>query len=206
VSNASDESTACARIRDAALRLFAEHGVGRATIRDIAAAAGVSSGLVRHHFGSKEALRDACDAYASEQLARLREQLFGAGRAADQAFLAQAQPEVLLLQRYLMSSLLDGSPTAAARFDEAVAAGEHWLAGRGIESPDLRAYAAVLLAMQMGTFLLRDHLSRALDVDIATPAGQARMTRGFVEVFARPLLTAEQVANAHAALDTIDDP
>jgi AcrR family transcriptional regulator len=187
-----DESTACVRIRDAALRLFAERGIGPATIRDIAAAAGVSSGLVRHHFGSKEALRDACDAYASERLAVLGEPLSGAHLA-----------EVLLLQRYLLSSLLDGSVTAAARFDEAVTAGEQWLAGRGISSPDPRAYAAVLVAMQMGAFLLRDHLSRALGVDLGTPAGQARLTRGFVEVFARPLLSEAQVANAHAALDTI---
>ncbi|MGH3750942.1 MAG: helix-turn-helix domain-containing protein, partial [Micromonosporaceae bacterium] len=54
---AHEDLTARARIRDAALRLFAERGIGPATIRDIAKAAGVSSGLVRHHFGSKEALR-----------------------------------------------------------------------------------------------------------------------------------------------------
>ncbi len=42
--------TARARIREAALRHFAEEGYERATIRAIAATAGVSPGLVRHHF------------------------------------------------------------------------------------------------------------------------------------------------------------
>ena len=78
----SEDVTTRTRIRDAALRLFAERGIGAATIRDIATEAGVSSGLVRHHFGSKEALRDACDTYAAEEIAVLREELIGQGRVA----------------------------------------------------------------------------------------------------------------------------
>ncbi|GGP44829.1 TetR/AcrR family transcriptional regulator [Saccharothrix coeruleofusca] len=45
-----------AAILDAARRAFAEHGYDRATIRDIAARAGVTHGLVMRHFGSKEQL------------------------------------------------------------------------------------------------------------------------------------------------------
>ena len=41
----AEDLTARARIRDAALRLFAERGTDGATIRDIAKAAGVSGGL-----------------------------------------------------------------------------------------------------------------------------------------------------------------
>ncbi|MFC7734043.1 TetR/AcrR family transcriptional regulator [Actinomadura keratinilytica] len=43
-SRSSEDLTARARIRDAALREFAEHGVSGATIRGIAKAAGVSPG------------------------------------------------------------------------------------------------------------------------------------------------------------------
>src|SRR3954465_4118441 len=70
VSSSSD-LTARARIRDAAIELFAERGVEAATIRDIAQAAGASSGLLRHHFGSKEGLRDACDEFALSELLRV---------------------------------------------------------------------------------------------------------------------------------------
>jgi AcrR family transcriptional regulator len=61
--------TGRARIRDAAITCFATEGFG-ASVRTIAESAGVSPGLVTHHFGSKDALRTACDA---EVLARYRQ-------------------------------------------------------------------------------------------------------------------------------------
>ena len=42
-----------ARIRLAALELFGAQGFDKTTIRQIATRAGVSPGLVIHHFGSK---------------------------------------------------------------------------------------------------------------------------------------------------------
>lgn len=44
----------------AAMRHFGEDGFERAAIRGIAVEAGV---LVRHHFGSKQALREVCDVH-----------------------------------------------------------------------------------------------------------------------------------------------
>ena len=52
---ALEDLTARARIRDAALVLFAERGTNSTTVRDIAKAAGVSGGLLRHHFGQRGA-------------------------------------------------------------------------------------------------------------------------------------------------------
>ena len=48
-----------ARILDAALAEFREHGYERAGLRRIAAAARVTTGAVYNHFGSKEGLFDA---------------------------------------------------------------------------------------------------------------------------------------------------
>ena len=58
---AADDRTARAVIRDEALRLFAERGPDRVRLREIAAAADVSPGLIMHHYGSLEGLRDAVD-------------------------------------------------------------------------------------------------------------------------------------------------
>jgi len=201
---AFEDLTARARIRDAALRLFAERGVDGATIRDIAKAAGVSAGLVRHHFGSKAALRDACDAYALDRLMRIKEQAVLDGQLADPGFLPAVHPTVLSLYRYLARALLDGSAAAAAMFDEMVDLAESWMArhlpGR---STDPRAYAAVLVAMQIGMLGMHDHLSRALGADIFSPEGHLRMTRGAVDLHSHALLTTEQAEQAHAGFDQL---
>lgn len=63
----SADLTAAARIRDAAIEQFGEHGFG-VGLRKIAEAAGVSAALVIHHFGSKEGLRKACEDYIAEQI------------------------------------------------------------------------------------------------------------------------------------------
>ncbi|WP_329603806.1 helix-turn-helix domain-containing protein, partial [Nocardia seriolae] len=48
----TDDLTTRARIRDAAITVFGEQGFG-VGVRAIAAAAGVSPGLVNHHFGDR---------------------------------------------------------------------------------------------------------------------------------------------------------
>src|SRR6188508_3529955 len=68
MSSAVDEGdlTAKATIRNAALRLFADRGPDAVTVRDVAAAADVSPGLVMHHFGSKAGLREAVDEHVAQ--------------------------------------------------------------------------------------------------------------------------------------------
>ncbi len=199
---AFEDLTARARIRDAALRLFGEHGMGTTTIRDIAAAAGVSGGLVRHHFGSKEGLRDACDAYALDQLMRLKEQAVVEGRLAAPGFLAGAQPTMLLFYRYLARSMLDGSAAAATMFDEMVDLGEKWLAEHhpGLTG-DQRAYSALLVAMELGALSMNEQLSRALGADIFSREGHLRLAKAKLDFYSRPLLSPELAAEARAAID-----
>lgn len=65
-----------ARILEAALALFVEQGPAAVTMREIAAASGVTKSLIHHHFGSKEALwsavkEDAFLRYAQGQRADL---------------------------------------------------------------------------------------------------------------------------------------
>ena len=196
-----DDLTARARIRDAAIDLFSERGIAGATIRDIALKAGVSSGLLRHHFGSKEGLRDACDEFAMGQLGELRQQMLAGGKLADRSFLNSVHPEAMRLQAYLVRSMVDGSNPQL--FQLMVASGEQWMATTGIESDDPRSFAAVLVAMQMGMFLLRDQLSVVLGQDAGTPAGHSRVLKSAVEIFSRPIVTPEQAEQARAALDVL---
>lgn len=63
--NANAEETK-QRILDAASKLFAEGGFEGTSVRQIASSAGVSLGMIRHYYGSKEGLYRACidSAYA----------------------------------------------------------------------------------------------------------------------------------------------
>ena len=195
-----EDLTARARIRDAALALFAERGMDRATIRDIAKAAGVSGGLVRHHFGSKDGLRAACDSYALDQLMQIKEQAVD-GQLANPSFMSAAHPTVLLLYRYLARSLVDGSPAAAAMFDEMVELGEAWLTRHNPgQMADPRGYSAVLVAMQTGMLMMHGQLSRWLGADIFTADGHLRLTEAMIDFFSQPLLSPELADQARAAV------
>ena len=197
----AEDLTARARIRDAALRLFAERGLDGATIRDIARAAGVSGGLVRHHFGSKDDLRAACDSYALDQIMRIKEQAVLEGQLANPGFMSAAHPTVLLTLRYLARSLVDGSPAAAAVFDEMVELGEAWLDQHHPgQIPDPRGYSAVLVAMQSGLFMMHSQLSRWLGADIFTPEGHLRLTTALIDFYSQPLLSPALAEQARAAV------
>jgi TetR/AcrR family transcriptional regulator, regulator of cefoperazone and chloramphenicol sensitivity len=201
---AFEDLTARARIRDAALRLFAERGIEGAKIRDIAQAAGVSAGLVRHHFGSKEALRGACDAYVLERLMRIKEQAVLEGQLANPGFLLAVHPTVLLGLRYFARAMVDGSRAAASLFDEMVELGERWLADHYPgQFADPRAYSALLVAMQTGLLAMHEHMSRVLEADIFSPSGHLRIMRATVDFYSQPLLSPELAAQAHASLDQV---
>ncbi len=201
---AFEDLTAQARIRDAALRLFGERGVEGTTIRDIARAAGVSGGLIRHHFGSKEDLRAACDAYALKRLVEIKEQAILQGQIANPGFLASAQPAVVGLLQYFARSMADGSPAAASMFDEMVDLTEQWLAEHSqARIRDRRAHAAVLVAMELGALMLRDQLSRVLGDDILIPEGNLRFLRARVDFYSQPLLSDELARQVDQALDQL---
>jgi len=197
----AEDLTARARIRDAAVRLFAERGADGTTVREIAQAAGVSPGLLRHHFGSKEALREACDSFVLDRIMQIKEELLLENKMASPGFLPSVHPTILLSYRYVTRALLDGSPRAAAMFDDMVVLTEKWITKYTPEvTADHRAYAAVLVAMQSGMLAMHDHVSRALGVDVFTTDGHARMAGALADFYSRPLLDAEFVAKAHDAL------
>jgi AcrR family transcriptional regulator len=190
--------TARARIREAALVHFAEDGYDRATIRAIARTAGVSPGLLRHHFGSKEDLRAACDEYVLEMVRRVNAQVFE-----DPATAAAVRPVTERFGAYVARSLSDGSPTSGPIFDEMAAATERWLARSdghraGPPGVDRRIRAALLTAMALGVPLLRDHVSRALGVDMYTSEGDRLVGLGLLDIYSNPVIDDGTAAAARA--------
>ncbi len=190
--------TARANIRNAALRLFADRGHDAVTVRDIAAAAGVSPSLVVHHFGSKDGLRAAVDAHAAESFDALFAELEGqdlaemlAGGEAPTSVaeaLAQAFPHGSPLPAYLRRLLLTNDPVGAALFGRWYAVTRRLLdamveQGAAAPSQDPAVRAAFLLANDLALILLRNQIAAAIGDDPLTPAGLQRWAREVSAVY-----------------------
>jgi AcrR family transcriptional regulator len=195
-----DDLTARARIRDAALEVFAERGDKGATVRGIAEVAGVSPALVQHHFGTKERLRAACDSYVGQWF---DDQVHSGiddrqiERPEFSADLFRTSPPVL---RYLTRALVDTSPGSAKIFDHLVGVTEKYLAA-GSGDSELRDRAAVLVAMRLGMIVLHQHVNRVLDLDLFSAAGAARVGSAALDLFHPDLAGPELMASAHRAAD-----
>jgi len=188
--------TGRAVIRNAALRLFAELGHDAVTMRQIAAAAGVSPSLVVHHFGSKEGLRAAVDAYAGRAFDSLfamdehdvADAVTGDGWMSVAEMFARAFPPGSPLPAYLRRLLLTNDPAGAALFGRWFNQTHQLLnsmteigATRPSEDPMVRA--AFLLVNDLALLLLRNQVAAAIGVDPLTPEGMARWAKEVTAVY-----------------------
>jgi AcrR family transcriptional regulator len=194
-----EDLTARARIRDAAIRLFTDRGMEKTSILDIAKEAGVSGGLIRHHFGSKDGLREACDTYVFDELLKFKEEALAKGQA-DPAFVPTFDTRQLLFRRYLGRAMIDGSEAAAAQFVEIVDGTERYFREQGMDMPDPRGVAAALAAMTGGLMILQDHVARALGEEPGTNEAMLRMSLAAGHLFLNPLGDAEILEKAREAL------
>ena len=173
-------------IRNAALRLFADHGPAAVSVRQIAEAAGVSPALVLHHYGSKAGLRAAVDQYAAAQFDALFEdadgvgELLTAGSSASIAELfARALPADSPLPAYFRRLVLEGDPAGGALFRRWYDASRLLLdrmteAGFAGPTDDPEVRAAFMLSADLVLLLLREPLTDVLGVDPLSPSGLPR--------------------------------
>lgn len=171
---------------EAALASLAERGLGAVSVRDVAARAGVSPGLVRHHFGSFGALLNQAYRHVVQRV----EDHFDAALAEARedpdarlaAFIAASfSPEIVdrdLLSAWLgFWGLVRGDPAAAAWHAESYAAYRGRI-GELLEAAgrtrgrvvDARAGGLGLSAMLDGLWL-----ELCLDPDTFTPTEATRL-------------------------------
>ena len=167
-----DDRTAKARIRDAAILCFSEHG-SETTARKVAQAAGVSPGLVIHHFGSMDGLRSACDEYVAASIRRVEEGAASAGPRLD-ILAALRDSETGLLMGYLAKILSDDAPAVAKLVDDLVTDAEGYCqryveAGMMRPTVNPRGRAAVLVLQSLGVLVMHKHVERILGVDLTDP-------------------------------------
>lgn len=170
-----DDRTTKARIRDAAIECLAEFGVGATTARKVAERAGVSPGLVIHHFGTMEGLRSVCDEHIAAVIRGHKLEAMSAGPNLD-VLAAFRNPDIGPLMSYLARVLADDSPTVARLVDDLVDDAEGYIE-QGVESgmiqptADPRGRAVVLTIWNLGALVLHEHLERLVGVDLTDPEG-----------------------------------
>ncbi|MFC3778755.1 TetR/AcrR family transcriptional regulator [Mycolicibacterium holsaticum] len=170
--------TSVEKIRNAALRSFATTGTAMTSLRTVAAAAGVSLGLVQHHFTTKARLIQAVDDYVMTVVnATLSEpvteppgdSISDIGQRVTQ--LVVEHPDVV---DYAGRALTDGSALGRKLFDALAALGAARWQQRtelGLTRPGLDPTWAMLnpLVLALGTFILRAHIERHLPEPFTTP-------------------------------------
>jgi TetR/AcrR family transcriptional regulator, regulator of cefoperazone and chloramphenicol sensitivity len=185
----SGDLTARARLRDAALELFAERGIEKSSVRAIARAAGVSPGLIRHHFGGKDGLRAAVDEAMVERfsagLARAAGGLppddlaagvnaAGVDAAGVNAAVAEVVGSVPHLAAYLRRSFIEDTPASRqlfARFLAIARAELDRLRRAGLVRPgtDMRWAPYQLIFLIAGPLLLEPAIEDDLGAAVFAP-------------------------------------
>ncbi|OMC51934.1 TetR family transcriptional regulator [Mycolicibacterium fortuitum] len=170
------------RIRDAALRCFAAQGISATTMRTIAEAAGVSHGLLRHHFGSKDGLIAAVDDHVLRIFSEALEsnplpvptQPTDDFKSLGGRFskLIHDHPDIV---DYVGRALGEGNNIGAVIFDGLLKISirqRDTFAAAGLTRADIDPEWAALnpLILRLGAIMLRSHIARHVDEAFTTPA------------------------------------
>lgn len=207
--SSTPELTARARILHAAVRRFATDGL-HAGLRTVAADAGVTAGLIIHHFGSRDGLLSACDkeVLALTRSSKTAVMTGGAGEMLTQ--MAQAEQYAPAVG-YVLRRLQAGGPMAAQLVEDFVADSVSYLADgekAGVIRPsrDPEARARLLTEMALGALLLQMPAQKEhLDVEeLPRWMGEysARIIAPYLELFTEPLLTDSSMLEAYRAQGT----
>ncbi|WP_022871350.1 TetR family transcriptional regulator [Yaniella halotolerans] len=184
------------RILNAAIKLFGEHGVRGTTLKSIAAEANVSQALIVHHYGTKEGLRSACDAYVADVIRERKEETLAEPQFDPLMTLRRLEQGRPLL-RYLIRTLTEGGAHAAQLIDGMVADAKSYMSQGerdGVIKPSDTPHdrAVVLVIWSMGALALHEHVERLLGVDFLAenvpPESLQRYLRPALELFKHGLV------------------
>lgn len=157
------------RILEAALEGFARDGVAATSIRDVAAAAGVSPGLVQHYFPSKAALRSAVDEQVTEAARTALEVRTVDGDVVEDLAerLTRLVADHFVALRYVARGVAESDPAAMAIFDTLTQLCRDQLAElqrAGMLRSDLDLDWAALhtVLINLGTVIMEPGVSRQL--------------------------------------------
>ena len=147
-------------VLDAAASLFAEQGMDRVALRDVASAANVHPALIGRYIGSRDDLLDAVLEDLSSQLAAavLDDPLSGQGFGSDTVMGKWT--------RVMGASVIGGRRVAGRdRYNPVMAMAKTLVDGYGLEPEAARLRAAQIVAAALGWRIFEDYLVEAGELD-----------------------------------------
>ena len=204
----SEDLTAKAKLRDAAIELIAKNEPF--TARSVAEKAGVTPGLIRHHYGSMAGLEEACDDHIAEIIRDSKDRATANVGSVDVLAAIRDSGEAHVMG-YLARRLTQGS----SRIDKLVDLLAEDATGyiqraidAGVMTPlaDVPTAARMLTIYSLGALALHTHLERLLDIDItqtdlASQPGIGKYVHVQFEIF-KSLMPAELIEQFQSQIPT----
>jgi AcrR family transcriptional regulator len=199
VGVAFDDLSPGAKIREVALQLFAARGIRATSIRMVAAAAGVSTGAVVHHYRTKQELEQAVHAEVVRRIVETVHRVppghdvVAALEERNRAYdtLLRDQPYIA---DYIRRVLLDDSAASIAFLEQSIEGIRAEMQDRvslGIarEFEDAEVSLALYWLVVNARFILRPYLERVLGLDLEQPKDLARLHRAEIDLFTNGVFT-----------------
>ncbi|MCK9794469.1 TetR family transcriptional regulator [Isoptericola sp. 4D.3] len=188
------------RILDAAMLRFARSGFG-ASVRSIAADAGVSAALVIHHFGSKDKLHEATDEYVLTWIREVKRQSIGLAAGGNLLQVLAAADQYAPLVGYVLRSLQAGGAVGREFTEHMIADAQEYTSEavrEGVLRPsrDEAARVRYLVYSSLGAMLLSVTLDPPRDPEDVSAAMRRFMDELYLpmlELFTEGFLTTRRM-------------
>ncbi len=189
------------RLLLSAMKLFGESGFDGVSVRDIATDANVSIGLIKHHYGSKEGLRQAVDEYFIKKF----EAFYGEGDehvedlpgkeilSTVDSWVASIADDWPLFSRYFRRALLEETEWGAElfrRYYDIVRGSVDRMDAQGLIRPEVdRLWLPFLfIFLETGTLLMDPYIKKVLGRSGYDPDLWKRRYRGYSDMISRGVM------------------
>jgi AcrR family transcriptional regulator len=191
------------RLVQSALILFGQQGIDNTTLRDVVAHAGVSLGLVRTHFGSKQGLQNATNQYVFEQLEEFYTAAEGEGMTSLGDFLsgrwalASQAPSIMAYLRQLITKPEHFSELFERVFERVYMILEHASKeGRIHPQLDLSWCSCTIMSLGLGPLMMEPYAHKVIGDSMYSESSLMARKQTYGQIFANGLLAKGTVSES----------
>lgn len=194
-----DNGSGQEKLLHSAVQLFSQSGYDGTSVRDLAAHAGVSTALIRKHYGSKQGLHEAADAYVLERVRIYTDKIFARsevppmlGMPEQAAEFARSESDVLGYLRYALTDPAGRGEVIAEQYEAIFINQIAQLKARGLLADDIDEHWApyILMFLQMGPLILEPYFRKRHGVSMYQTAEITSRNAAYKDLLSRTLFRA----------------